>query len=301
MMNKCVVVILAMVLVISLLRLPSPVAAEEKGNEARALYFSVIPKKNLDQQIAELRPLLDLLEQRLNRSIVIIKPQSYQSVIEGLVSQSIDFAVLGPASYAYARVRDQNIDAFASFMMNNGYTTPSGEYYNSVLVARSDSGYSKICDLRSKIIAMTDPASTSGSVIPNQEFSHLIGQSLTSFFAKQIYTGSHDRSVNAVITGKVDAAFVASSRLDDEIRNNHVKFDELHVLWTSQPIHYDPFVFGGSVDEQLRKDIRAVFFSQHPSLNRMYQGMQVKGLVAVENSDYQPIHDIVAKQLAKNN
>ena len=299
MMNKSRLVILAVVFMAVFSWLPNIVAAQAKSSQVEPLYFSIIPKKNLDQQIEEMRPLLDLLEQRLNRSIVIIRPQSYQSVIEGLVSHSIDFAVLGPASYAYARMRDNNIDAFASFMMKNGYATPKGEYYNSVLITRSDSGYKKISDLRAKIIALTDPASTSGSVIPNKEFGQFLGQSLTSFFAKQIYTGSHDRSVNAVMTGKVDAAFVASSRLDDEIRNDRVKFNEVQILWTSQPIHYDPFVFGGSVDEQLRKDIRAVFFSQDPSLNRMYEAMQVKGLVAVENSDYQPIHDIVAKKLAE--
>ncbi len=293
-MNKIIIALIIMIFLGG-----SVFAGQGKPSDdtGRPLYFSVIPKKNLDQQITELRPLLNLLENRLQRSIKIVRPQSYQSVIEGLVSHAIDFGVLGPASYAYARRRDAGIDAFASFMMKNGYATPKGEHYNSILLTRKQSGYKTIGDLHGKIVALTDPASTSGSVIPNMEFSKFSGQPLQQFFAKQVYTGAHDRSVEAVMSGKVDAAFVASSRLDDEIRKGVVDFDNVRILWTSQPIHYDPFVFGSSLNNEMRKQIRAVFFSQDPSLNLMYENMQVKGLVAVEDKDYQPIHDIVASQL----
>jgi phosphonate transport system substrate-binding protein len=269
-------------------------------DNGRPLYFSVIPKKNLDQQIAELHPLLDLLEKRLNRSIKIVRPQSYQSVIEGLVSHSIDFGVLGPASYAYAKRRDDRIDAFASFMMKNGYATTKGEYYNSILITRKQTGFSTVADLRGKDVALIDPASTSGSLIPNMEFAKEIGEPLPRFFAKQIYTGAHDRSVEAVMTGRVDAAFVASSRLDEEIRKGVVNGDDVRILWTSQPIHYDPFVFGGSLDDDVRNQIRAVFFSRDPSLTLLYENLQVKGLVPVDDQDYQSIHDIVARELEEN-
>ena len=294
MMNKLILLMVIFFLV------PGNLYAAEGGVNTEGntdpLYFSLIPKKNLDQQIAEMQPLLDLLEDRLHRPIVIVRPQSYQSVIEGLVSHSIDFAVLGPASYAYARCRDSQVEAFASFMMINGYATQKGEYYHSILITRERSSYKTIGDLRGKMVALTDPASTSGSLIPKMEFSKFFGQSLASFFAKQVYTGSHDRSVQAVMTGKVDAAFVASSRLDDEVRKGHVNFNDVRILWTSQPIHYDPFVFGGSVAEPLRDQIRQVFFSQDPRLDQMYENMQVKGLVPVNDKDYQPIHDIVAQE-----
>ncbi len=276
------------------------VQAVQAMDNGRSLYFSVIPKKNLDQQIAELHPLLDLLEKRLNRSIKIVRPQSYQSVIEGLVSHSIDFGVLGPASYAYAKRRDDRIDAFASFMMKNGYATSRGEYYNSILITSKQTGFSTIDDLRGKNVALIDPVSTSGSLIPNMEFSKIIGEPLQRFFAKQIYTGAHDRSVEAVTTGRIDAAFVASSRLDEEIRKGVVNGNDICILWRSQPIHYDPFVFGSSLDDDLRDEIRAVFFSRDPSLTLLYENMQVKGLIPVEDQDYQPIHDIVAREQQEN-
>ena len=44
----------------------APCLAAENG---RPLYFSIIPKKNVDQQIRELDPLLRLLEKNLRRPI----------------------------------------------------------------------------------------------------------------------------------------------------------------------------------------------------------------------------------------
>lgn len=260
------------------------------------LYFSLIPKKNVDQQILELHPLLQLLEEKLQRTIKIIRPQSYQTVIEGILSRAIDFAILGPASYARARARDNSVEAFASFAQKKGFITPRGSYYNSVLFTLQERGFGTVADLKGKKVAFTDPASTSGSVIPDMEFSEYVGGSLESFWGTRIYTGSHDRSITAVLRRHVDAAFVSSSRIDEAVHKGRVRPDQVVILWRSKPIHRDPFVFSGGVDESLRNQIRGIMLSASPRLKVILNEMQLAGIVAVNNEDYQAIHDIVAMQ-----
>jgi phosphonate transport system substrate-binding protein len=267
-----------------------------KSGDKTPLWFSLIPKKDVDQQISDLKPLLGLLEEKLQRPIKIMRPQSYHAVIEGILSQSIDFAILGPASYAKARARDSRVDAFASFAAKKGFLTPQGSFYNSVLFTLKPFGYTSLMDLKRKKVAFTDPESTSGFIIPNMEFSRQMGLSLKAFFGTQIYTGSHDRSINAVANGHVDAAFVSSARVDEAVKKKKITADDIVILWRSRPIHYDPFVFGGSVQEPLRQQIKQILLSSSPQLDPMLKKMTMAGLVAVSNRDYQAIHDIVAAQ-----
>jgi len=267
-----------------------------KLNDKTSLWFSLIPKKDVDQQIADLKPLLELLEKKLQRPIKIIRPQSYDAVIEGILSRTIDFAILGPASYAKARARDNQVDAFASFSAKKGFLTPQGSFYNSVLFTLKAFGYASFMDLKGKRIAFTDPESTSGFIIPNMEFSRQIDLPLKAFFGTQIYTGSHDRSVDAVVNGNVDAAFVSSARVDEAITKEKINANDIVILWRSRPIHYDPFVFSGRVQEPLRNQIKQIMLSSPPQLEPMLKKMEMTGIVEVSNQDYQAIHDIVAAQ-----
>ena len=260
------------------------------------LYFSLIPKKDINQQLAELQPLFDLLERKLQRPIKVIRPQSYQSVIESLLSHKIDFCILGPASYAYAKQRDDKISAFAAFENARGIVTPQGSYYYSVLFSLAAAGFSKPTELRGKTVAFTDPASTSGSLIPSAEFVKIIHQPLDKFIGKQVYTGSHDRAIAAVIKGRVDAAFVSSARLDEAIRQGLITPEQINILWTSSPIHYDPFVFGSNLDKSTRDRIRVIMLSSAAELQGMFAKLKVQGLISVSDSDYQPIHNLIAKR-----
>ncbi|WP_051689716.1 phosphate/phosphite/phosphonate ABC transporter substrate-binding protein [Pelobacter seleniigenes] len=262
--------------------------------QGKPLYFSLIPKKNISQQLAELQPLFDLLEKNLKRPIEIVRPQSYQSVIESLLSHKIDFCILGPASYAYAKQRDHQITAFAAFEKAQGIVTPQGSYYYAVLFTLADAGFSKPEQLRGKTVAFTDPASTSGALIPSVEFANFIGQSLDKFVGKQIYTGSHDRAITAVLQGRVDAAFVSSARLDEAIRKGQLPPERVNILWTSKPIHHDPFVFSSSLDQKTRQQIRTLILSDAPELQSMFNKLLIKGIVAVADADYQAIHDLAA-------
>ncbi len=270
--------------------------SSSKNTKKTALYFSLIPKKNVDQQLSNLQPLLQLLEEKLNRPIKTIRPQSYQAVIEGILSQTIDFAILGPASYARARARDKRVDAFASFARKKGFITPQGSYYYAVLFTLKKRAFHSFEDLSGKKIAYTDPASTSGFLIPKLAFSKNLGCPLETFFGTSIFTGSHDRSIRAVVNGNVDAAFVSSARVDEAVQKGTVLPGQIAILWKSQPIHRDPLVFSAGVNEMVRNQIKKILLSSPPQIDQMLNKMQLSGIVEVHNDDYQAIHDLITIQ-----
>lgn len=281
---------------LAVLLLVSSAFGNDIPKDNKALYFSLIPKKNIDNQISELQPLITYLEKKLNRHIEIILPQSYQSVVEGILSKTIDFAILGPASYAKARARDNGVEAFASFARHQGYLTPQGNHYFSVLFTLKDYGYESIEDLKDCKIALTDPASTSGAVIPSIYFAKDIGSSLNNFFGSLTYAGSHDLAISAVRKHYVDAAFVSTARVDEAIRKKKIQADQVVVLWQSQPIHVDPFVFRSGLDVAVKEQLKKAMLTPAPELDGMFEKMNMTGLVGVTDENYRTMHDIIARE-----
>ena len=282
-------------LLLSCLLLQSTSLAQEIPDQ-RPLHISMVPKKNLDQQIEEIQPLVRLLSDKLQRPVVIVRVSSYQAVIEGLLSADIDLAIMGPASYSYAKRRDPAIEAFASIKRRPGPFTPQGSYYQSLLVTLSASKLQTINDLKGKNVALTDPKSTSGAVIPEHEFGAQVAMSVRQFFGVISYTGSHDRSIRALINHQTDGAFLSSSRLDEAVRQQIITPQQIRVLWHSQPIHYDPFVFRGKLPQDLKTQIAEIMFSSSQQLETMLDKKNAISIVPVCDRDYANIHDITVQE-----
>ena len=237
-----------------LLVLPMLVSAESVCRQDD-LRMAVIPKKGMDVLVQEYHPLLKHLSKGLNLPVEFVRAESYESVTDGLVSGGIDIAWIGPAGYLLAHLRNPLIEAFANLTLEQGPFTPAGNNYQALLVVRADHPFRTLDDLNTTRVALTDPLSTSGSLIPNHSFAQAIGKPLSKIFKSQVYTGSHDRSIEALLDGRVDAAFIASVRADDFVRLEKMRPDALRVLWRSEPIHYDPFVFGPEVCAEHKGDV----------------------------------------------
>lgn len=277
--------------VLALLSLPAAAAA---CDDPRPLRFALIPKKNVDVLIDEYRPLVARLGQALGRRIEIVRAPSYSAVIEGLVAGTIDLAELGPASYALARSRGAGLVPFASFRQRVGPTTESSGFYRSLLISRRGSGLDTLARLRGRTLSLIDPASTSGAVLPRRAIERQTGMSLESYFQRVTFAGSHDRAIEIVRDGLVDAAFVASTRVDEAIRRGGLRLDEIDIVWRSAPVPYDPFVYRERLCPATAAKIREVFLGDAAMLRAMFAALDVTGFAAVGDDDYREIHALFA-------
>ena len=258
----------------------------------QSLHIAVIPKKNMEVLQHEYQPLLDRLSSALKMPVRIIPSSSYESVVDAVVSGGVDIAWLGPAAYVMAHQRDPRIEPFASLTISQGYFNPAGHHYQALLLARS-----KVTDgiegLRGKRVALSDPASTSGSVIPHAEFSARVGQPLPQFFGSVVYSGSHDKSLDALLENRVDAAFVASVRVDAYLNSGRIERDTFKVLWRSASIYYDPYVFSGSLCAPLKKRIREVMLDNQQALAGFLKSQDASAIVPVSHAQYEPLMRIM--------
>lgn len=254
----------------------------------QSLHIAVIPKKDMDVIQREYQPLLDRLSAALKMPVQLVPSSSYEGVVDAIVSGGVDMAWLGPAAYIMAHQRDPRIEPFASLTISHGYFTPAGHHYQALLLARRDSGES-VEALRGKRVALSDPASTSGSVVPDAQFSARVGLPLSKFFSSVVYSGSHDKSLDALLENRVDAAFVASVRADAYLNSGRIERDTFRVLWRSEPIYYDPYVFSGSLCAPLKKRIRSAMLDDQQGLSGFLRSQDASGIVPVSHTQYESL------------
>jgi len=273
------------------------VAQAQKCEVPDSIRFSMVPFGNVEKDLKRYQPLFNRIERLTGRPLSVLRPSSYASVVEGLLGGNIDIAELGPATYVDAKSGDESVTPFATTEKREGAFQPKGAYYKSMLVVLASSAYRDIASLKGTRLALTDPASTSGSLLPRMQFAPLLGMPMENYFATLSFSGSHSKSILALARGDIDAAFISSSQLEDAHISKQLPVSQVRVLWTSEAIPYDPFVYRGHLCETLRKQIRAAFLGDAATsaLRDLLDGFNATRFIAVDDSHYVGIRNLLGK------
>jgi phosphonate transport system substrate-binding protein len=253
-----------------------------------ALTFAIIPTEESVAELQLYQPVTDRMAKLTGKKIQFFMPTSYASVVEGMLSGFVDVGVLGPYSYVIANAKDPNIQVFATYAKRPGHLQEEGPGYRGVLVTRKGTKFTTIESLKGSVLGLTDPGSTSGNLMPRVVFSETIGMGLDKYFGKVVYTGSHELSTVAVHQGKVDAAFVATHRFDNVVDKGEVKLDDFNVLWKSDPIPQDPFVYRNTLCDDIKKNIEATFLGlkDQPGAKKFLDNVKSNTFVRMTSDDY---------------
>jgi len=259
-----------------------------------ALTLAIIPTEESVAELQLYKPVTDRMEKLTGKKIQFFMPTSYASVVEGLLSKFVDVAVLGPYSYVIANSKDKSIEVFATYAKRPGHMQEEGPGYRGVLISKRGSKFTSIDSLKGSTLGLTDPGSTSGNLMPRVAFTKVIGKDLEKFFGKVVYTGSHELSSVAVVEGKVDAAFVATHRFDNVVNKGEASLDGVNILWKSDPIPQDPFVYRNTLCENIKAKIRETFLDLkgQPGAKKFLDNVKSNKFVKMSSDDYNIIRDL---------
>ena len=276
-------------------------AAGSGCEDPDSITFSIIPTEETIQELTIYKPVIDYLAKMTGKKVEFYMPTSYATVVEAMIGKWVDVAVHGPYSYVLANAKDPDIDVFATYAKKPGHIQEEGPGYKACLITRKGSGFDTIESLKGAVIGLTDPASTSGNLVPRVVFTKVINTSLESYFKKIVYTGGHDLSTIAVYDGKVDAAFVATHRFDNVIERGMVKKDDFNYLWFSPAVPQDPFCYRKSLCPELKKKIEETFLTLHtqPSCAAYLKNVNSNKFVKMTSADYDVIRDLKKAKDAK--
>jgi len=225
----------------------------------------------------------------------------YAGTIEALRSKKVEFAVLGPASYAAAwEITGGKVEPILAGTDNFGNLG-----YYSAIVVKKESPFQSIQDLKGKSLAFADPNSTSGFVAPSY-FLRKQGFPPESFFAKTRFSGSHENSILAVLNGTYDAA---ANWWNDENYSNYSRMEEkgmipkgqLRLIWKSPRLPGDPvWVVHKDLPPQMIADLKAALLAMptvSPEAWKDLVGDTSSALKEVSHKDYEDIVQIRKENL----
>lgn len=224
----------------------------------------------------------------------------YDGVIQGLLGGTLDMAELGASGYAATYIK--NPDAVTPILTTKQTDGSTG--YFSVLIARKDSGYKTLQDLKGKTLGYADPDSTSGYLVPKVTLPKDLGMPVDKFFSATSFNGGHENNVLAVLDKKVDAGVTWTSGVGDfnegyssgnlrkMVDKGALDMHDVVQLWKSPLIPNGPIVVRKSLDQDMQTKLTD-FFMKLPETDKpcfsAIEGGDYEGYVKVTPEFYNAI------------
>ncbi|OUL20244.1 hypothetical protein BV378_30155 [Nostoc sp. RF31YmG] len=269
-----------------------PITAESPGSvpnqaedEQATLTMAVIPWQVTTEQEKQLQPLANYLTQALKRPFKFQITKDYDQAVEALIQGKAELAYLGPSSYIAARLRDPKIEPLVS-PINQDTKRP---WYTSVIITSNSSGIKTLQNLKGKRFAFVTKLSTSGYIVPMAHFQD-IGINPEQDFTKVIFSGSHDKSKQALAKGEVDA--IADDRRSYTEQVKQGKFDprKYTIIWESVPLPSVPIVASSKVSIELKNALKKALIDAPAGLIDP-SGAIGAGYTLVQDGDYDIVRD----------
>jgi phosphonate transport system substrate-binding protein len=288
----------ALVATATALTLAMPAVAQNKCENPKVLRFSLVPTQDSVRELTYYKPILDQLKTNTGKKIEFYMPTSYSSVVEALLGKWVDVAVLGPESYVIAKQQEPTVEVFGTYSRLKNGIQEAGPGYKSVLITKKGSKFTTVDSLKGAVLALVDPASTSGGLVPEVVFPKQNNiPPLKTYFSKVVYSGGHDLGAIAVSEGKVDAAFVATHRFMETVNAGKVKQEDFNFLWYSPLLPQDPFVYRNTLCDDLKQKIAATFLDvdKNEDGRKYLANVKSEKVVKMVDADYNVIRDVQKK------
>lgn len=257
--------------------------------------FSAIPDQNSTEIEEKLKPLVAHLSSQLGVTVEYVPARDYQASVEMFKNGDVQLAWFGGLTGVQARQAVEGARAIAQ-----GATDP--DFY-SYFIAHRDTSLERSEEFPQGLaplsFAFGSESSTSGRLMPEYFLRKHTGKSPDDFFAQPvIFSGSHDRTVELVESGQVQAGAVNYKVYDQRVAEGETDPDVVRVIWqTPKYADYNWTVrpdvdaqFGDGFTQRLQDTLLAI---DDPTL---LAALPRDKLIAVREGDFEGIR-IVAQQL----
>ncbi len=258
-------------------------ASFKKSNE---LIFAVNPFTSPDKIRESYMPILSLVAKQIGYKARTIIVNDYEALGQALKNGTADVGWFSPAAYVSAK-RETNITPLVTPKLNNSTS------YTGYIIARKGSGITKLDDLQGKSFAFVDKKSASGYVYPRAALL-AEGKNPDTFFGSTSFLGSHNKVIDAVINGEVQAGATYSDAFEEAGARADAN---LEIIFMTDPIPKDAIAAGPNLPQDVIKSLTEAFENIMNSGSQCINAMNkahIDGFVAAEDANY----DVVRKAIS---
>ncbi len=258
-----------------------PVKVEE-GVIRIAVSAMISPKETFGYY----RQILDYMGEKIGKKVELVQRKTYAEVNELLKQEKIEAAFVCSGPYVAGK-KDFGMELLVAPQIY-GKTV----YYSYIIVHR-DSPIKGFKELEGKTFGFTDPLSHTGKLVPAYELTK-IGKTPESYFAKYLYTYSHDNSIEAVADKIVDGAAVDHLIFEYLNAANHKYTSLTKVVERIGPFGIPPFVVHPKLDPELKNKIKEVLLNMHQDEKgkKILKGLSIDRFVVVKDSMYDSVREV---------
>lgn len=209
--------------------------------------FGVEPYDSGAKFTAAYNGLAKALSDKLGCPVHLFVAQTYTAEVEAMRAGKLDIGEFGPLGYIFAHrlAKAQPVAAFG-----DAHRKPV-VYWAGIWVPKS-SPIHNVKQLKGKTLALSDPASTSGSLYPLYALSQ---NRLAKNQVKIKYAGGHPAALLALTHGKVDAAEVNSQQEATAKSAGQFNPSKYREIWKSSPIENDPITVRGNLSPAFKSAV----------------------------------------------
>lgn len=214
----------------------------------------------------------DDLSEAIGIPVESYQTTSYSAAVEAVTSGKVDMVQLTPFSYVVAEgkggahlIANAEIPSLAT---EDGYV--------SCLFAKGDSQIESVDDIKGKIMAFGDPASTTGHLIPKyylmNEFDLSVDDIENNYFSQVLFSGGHDKTVLGVAQGTYEVGAAYCKMSDMLVEKGVIKENDVKVI--------------GGAGKDLGIEISTTPVVARDGLDKELEEKLTKFLLSYENKDY---------------
>jgi phosphonate transport system substrate-binding protein len=191
------------------------------------LRVTTIPEEAATEQMRKFGPLTKYLERTLGTKVDFVPVNDYPAAVEALVNKQVDLVWFGGFTYVQAQIR------------SGGKIVPIAQReedtnFRSVFITQTNSGIKRLADLKGKQVSFGSQSSTSGHLMP-RSFLLDAGIDPDKDFKRVAYSGAHDATIAAVVSGRVDAAALDITVWRKFVAEKKVDTSKVNIFFTTPP------------------------------------------------------------------
>ena len=242
-----------------------------------------VPEKALGEEHA---PLIEYLAETLRRPVKLIVLDGYVDLAERLQSGQLELAALAASAYVKAAAhKPPGVRLLAT------HVTDSGKTYHGFIVARANSGFRSLDDLKGRVFCYVNTTSTSGYLYPRAEFRRHGIDPDTAFKAIR-FTSDHLAALRTLHDGACDGAAVFASMLYSAGKHG-MPPEQFKPLLTTTRIPNDAYCVSSSLPADLAQVLRDALLALKPlsplAVKVLGTSGRIRGFAPAADSDYDPV------------
>ena len=225
------------------------------GEDVPAIRIGLLPDDSAQALLSRFEPMRTRLEKTLQRPVKVMIPSlershSYKDLTDAFAEGRIDIAYFGGATFLAASDRTPTVPLVMRKLDGR---------FRSYFITRPGSKAISLEDLKGMRFAFGSKDSTSGYLMPLYYLKEIGIDPDKDFQGPPQFSGSHTRTLEWVLAGRVDAGVTNGQIVDRLLREKKLDLKKIDIAWVSPGFPDYIWAAREDVPPEVRKRVQQIF------------------------------------------